>query len=61
MRRTALILPYDRGDLVALCHERGRVLSTDYRAEGVYVEVELSPDLAGRIEQYVVEPEPAQD
>ena len=61
MRRVSLILPHDRGDLVAMCHERGRVLATDYRSEGVYVEVELSPHLAGRIEQYVVEPEPTQE
>ncbi len=46
------MLPYDRGDLLALCHDRGRVLETDYRDEGVYVKVELSPDLEPRIAQY---------
>lgn len=52
MSRVRAVLPYDRGDLLALCHERGRVLATDYRAEGVYVEAELSPDLAARLRPY---------
>lgn len=56
MNRTELLLPYDRGDLLALCHDRGRVLEQDYRPEGVYVEVELSPELVGRVSQYAIHP-----
>ena len=52
MRRIEALIPYDRGDLVALCHERGRVFETDYRPDGVYVRVELSPDLEPRIAPY---------
>lgn len=50
--RIQVILPYDRGDLLALCHERGRVIQTDYRPDGIYVETELSPELMPRIAQY---------
>lgn len=54
MNHMELMLPYDRGDLLALCHDRGRVLEQDYRAEGVYVDVELTPELAGRLSQYAI-------
>jgi len=52
MRRVEAMLPYERGDLLALLHERGRVFAVDYRSEGVYVEAELSPDLEPRIAPY---------
>ncbi len=58
---TRAVLPYDRGDLVALCHERGRVIATEYRPEGIYVEVELSPDLAARVEAYALDESNGQD
>jgi len=61
MNRIAAMIPYDRGDLLALCHERGRVFETDYRPEGVYVVVELSPDLAPRIAKYECAGAPAQE
>ncbi len=54
MRCVRAVLPYDRGDLLALLHERGRVLATDYREEGIYVEAELSPDLEPRVAPYEV-------
>lgn len=49
MHRIVAVVPYNRGELVALCHERGRVISTEYVAEGVRVEVDLPPDLAPRL------------
>ena len=55
MRRIEALIPYERGDLVALCHERGRVFEVDYRPEGIYVRAELSPDLEPRIAKYEVE------
>jgi GTP-binding protein HflX len=54
MNRIEAMLPYDRGDLLAMAHERGRVLHTEYREEGVYVLVEISPDLAPRLTPYAV-------
>ncbi|MGC8862240.1 MAG: GTPase HflX [Armatimonadota bacterium] len=56
-RRVEAVIPYDRGDLVALCHERGRVFETDYRADGVFIRVELSRDLEARIANYRLDPE----
>lgn len=52
MHRLRVLLPYDRGDLLALCHDRGRVISQEYLPEGVLVDVELAPDLAARVTSY---------
>lgn len=53
-KRIEALIPYDRGDLVALCHERGRVFGTDYRPDGILIQVELSDDLRSRIADYEV-------
>ena len=45
----AVLLPYQRGDLVALCYERGRVRVREDRPDGVYLEVDLPQGLAGSI------------
>lgn len=58
MNRTRAVVPYDRGDLVAMCHERGRVISLEYIAEGVEIVVELPPDLAPRLAPFAA---PAED
>ena len=50
--RIEVMLPYDRGDLVGLCHERGRVIEIDHRPEGTYIKLEIAPDLAGRLAAY---------
>lgn len=52
MNRTELIIPYDKGDLLGLCYERGKVIDMEHRADGVYVLVELPPDLVSRVEPY---------
>jgi len=52
MNRITALLPYDRGDLLAMCHDRGRVFEKDYRPDGVFVQVELSPDLEPLIAKY---------
>lgn len=54
LTRVRLEIPYDRSDLVALCYERGRVLSAEYRSERIVVEAEITGDLVGRLEKYVV-------
>ncbi len=56
MRRVEAVIPYDRGELLALCHERGRIFKTEYLPEGVYVQVEMSPDLAARITPFELKP-----
>lgn len=52
MQRISAVVPYDRGDLIALCHERGRVIETEYVADGVRIEADLPPDLAPHLEPY---------
>jgi GTP-binding protein HflX len=52
MNRITALLPYHRGDLLAMCHDRGRVFEMDYRPDGVFVRVELSPDLEPLIAKY---------
>lgn len=54
MNRTHAMVPYDRGELVALCHERGRVISLEYVEDGVELVVELPPDLAPRLAPFAV-------
>lgn len=49
MRRISAVVPYDRGELISLCHEQGRVISTEYVPEGVRIEADLPPDLAPRL------------
>lgn len=52
MNRVSAVVPYDRGDLVALCHEHGRVISIEYAPEGVHIVAELPPDLAARFTHF---------
>ncbi len=56
LNRVTLELPYDRSDLLSMCYDRGRVLSTDYQGEKIVVEAEITIDLVGRLKAYVVNP-----
>ena len=38
-----LLVPYDRGDVIAAVHERGRVLSTEYAEAGTRVRARIEP------------------
>lgn len=49
-----LIVPYDRGDLISALHERGRVLSTDYAAEGTRVRARIMPEFQSVFEPFAV-------
>lgn len=46
------VVPYDRGELVSLVHERGRVLSTDYEEEGTRVHALVNSSLAAQLEPF---------
>ncbi|HSP39133.1 MAG TPA: GTPase HflX [Frankiaceae bacterium] len=41
-----VLVPYDRGDLVARVHDIGEVLGLDHRAEGTYLHARVGPALA---------------
>ena len=51
-----LLIPYDRGDLVAVAHESGDVLSTSYEPSGTRMEVMLDERALGALEAFVVSP-----
>jgi hypothetical protein len=38
-----------------MCHDRGRVIDEEYLDNGVRVTVELAPDLASKLDRFVVE------
>jgi GTP-binding protein HflX len=48
-----LLVPFDRGDVVALAHERGRVLSLDYQEDGTRVRVLVDPAVADPLREFV--------
>jgi GTP-binding protein HflX len=48
-----LLVPFDRGDVVALAHQRGRVLSLDYGEDGTRVRVLVNPAVADPLREFV--------
>ena len=52
-----VIVPYDRGDLVAAAHAEGEVLSQEHLAEGTRLRARVRPDLAARLGVPVVDTE----
>ncbi|MCW2941620.1 MAG: GTP-binding protein HflX [Actinomycetia bacterium] len=55
-REVWLLLPYDRGDLVARVHDQGEVLKLEHTGEGTELHARVPESLTGEIERYVVEP-----
>jgi len=49
-----LLIPFDRGDLVALAHEQGDVLGTSYDETGTRIEVMLDEKALGVLGEFVV-------
>ncbi|PZU39326.1 MAG: GTPase HflX, partial [Arsenicicoccus sp.] len=49
-----VLLPYDRGDLVARLHDEGEVLTEEHTAEGTRMEAKVDPDLHGHLSDYAV-------
>ena len=52
VERVTLIIPYRDGTALARCYERGRVLARSDDADGIHLEVELSPRLLAGLEAY---------
>lgn len=48
-----VLIPYDRGDLVTLAHDRGRVLETHYEEGGTRMRVQASEAVAHQLESAV--------
>jgi GTP-binding protein HflX len=53
-RRVRLCLPYERGDLLSYLHEAAIVEETEHTAEGVVIDVYLSPALYNRFKAYEI-------
>lgn len=56
-----LLVPYDRGDVVAALHAAGAVLAEEYREEGTKVRARLREDQIGRLERYLLPAEPTRE
>jgi len=55
MKMITAVIPYANGDILAMCHDRGRVIDEEYLDNGVRVTVELAPDLASKLDRFVVD------
>jgi GTP-binding protein HflX len=51
-----LLIPYDRGDVIASVHREGEVVSTSNEAEAIRVRARLAGASAGRLAEFVVAP-----
>ncbi len=49
-----VLIPFDRGDLVALLHERGRIISTEYEEAGTRVRAFANPQFAAQYAEFAV-------
>ncbi len=55
-RKSATIhLPYDRLELLDIIHQRGHVLSQTYEADYVEAQVEVDPEIFGKLAQFIVD------
>ena len=48
-----VLVPYERGDLVARLHERADVLSTEHTGAGTRLRVRVGPTLAAELSPFV--------
>ena len=53
-RVTELMIPYDRGDIMASVHREGEVLSIVDQGDGLHVRARLSDASAGRLQEFAV-------
>ncbi|HSV67433.1 MAG TPA: GTPase HflX [Mycobacteriales bacterium] len=51
-----LLVPYDRGDLVARVHRHGEVIASDHTAHGTALHVRVDPELATALMPYIGQP-----
>ena len=51
-----LLIPYERGDLIATLHEQGRVLSTAYAETGSHVKALVTPEIRAQFAPFLSAP-----
>jgi GTP-binding protein HflX len=49
-----LVIPYERGDVLASVHREGEVVSTTHETNGVRVRARLAEASVGRLSEFVV-------
>ncbi|HUM36975.1 MAG TPA: GTPase HflX, partial [Anaerolineae bacterium] len=54
MARVKVQLPFDRGDLVSLFHERGLIQTEEYQEQGTYIVGRIPHTLLPQFEAYQV-------
>ena len=47
-----VLVPYDRGDIVALAHEHAQIVTEEHTGEGTRLVVRAGPQVAGRLEPF---------
>ena len=48
------LIPYSRGDLLDLLHRKADVIEEEYRDNGIYVRVDCSPEIYGKLKEVVL-------
>jgi GTP-binding protein HflX len=48
----ALLVPYDRGEIISRLHVHGRVLTTDYREDGTFVTAMVHPARVAELDEF---------
>ena len=56
-RVTELLVPYDRGDILASIHREGEVVLTEQEPDGMRIRARLSEASEGRLREFVVAPD----
>ena len=56
-----ILVPYDRGDVVALAHENALVVIEEHVSEGTRMVVRATPQVASRLEPFATHRESAED
>ncbi|TFC97790.1 MULTISPECIES: GTPase HflX [Cryobacterium] len=51
-----LLIPYERGDLIAVLHEQGTILSTEYAETGTEVTALVTEEIQAQFEPFAVRP-----
>jgi GTP-binding protein HflX len=53
---TELLVPYERGDVIAAVHREGEVVSSAHTDAGIRIRARLDPASAGRLAEFVASP-----
>ena len=49
-----VVVPYQRGDLVSVAHERCHIISEEHRADGTHLQMLVGPAYASMFEPYAI-------